>query len=62
MLGEFFAARSDEIDERLVDEGPYKRMPTAEAKGLSEVTLAKLGQVMGVGAYGDLVEQDCRWA
>jgi hypothetical protein len=57
VLGEFFAARPEEIDEVLVEDGPYGRLPTVEAKGLSEVTLATLGEILGVGAYTDLVER-----
>lgn len=57
MLGEFFAARPEDIDHRLVEEGPYERLPTIEAKALSEVTIATLGEILGVGTYDDLVEQ-----
>jgi hypothetical protein len=57
VLGEFFAALPGDIDDRLVEEGPYERMPTIEAKGLSEVTFATLGEMLGIGRYDDLVEQ-----
>jgi hypothetical protein len=57
MLGEFFAARPEEVDERLVEEGPFERLPTVEAKGLSELTFAALGEILGVGTYDDLVER-----
>ena len=57
MLGEFFAARPEDIDDRLVEDGPFERLPTVEAKSLSEVTFATLGEILGVGAYDDLVER-----
>lgn len=57
MLGEFFAASADEIDDALVEDGPHGRLPTVEAKGLSEVNLATLGEILGVGTYEDLVER-----
>ncbi len=57
MLGEFFAARLDEIDGELVDDGPWRRYETVEAKGLSEVSLATLGEIFGLGAYDDLVDR-----
>jgi len=57
LLGEFFAARSEDLDEALVEEGPYGRLSTVEAKGLTEVSLATLGEILGVGAYDELVER-----
>lgn len=57
MLGELFAARPEDIDDRLVEDGPFERLPTVEAKSLSEVTFATLGEILGVGAYDDLVER-----
>jgi hypothetical protein len=56
MLGEFFAARPDEI-ESVVEAGPFGRFETVEAKGLTEVSLATLGEIMQLGAYDDLVER-----
>ena len=55
MLGEFFAARAEDIDEDLVADGPYGRLPTVEAKGLTEVTIATLGEILGAGGYDSLV-------
>jgi hypothetical protein len=55
VLGEFFAARSEDLDEALVEEGPYGRLSTVEAKGLTEVSLATLGEILGVGTYDELV-------
>jgi hypothetical protein len=57
VLGEFFAARSEDLDEALVEEGPYGRLSTVEAKGLTEVSLATLGEILGVGGYDQLVER-----
>jgi hypothetical protein len=57
VLGEFFAARPEDIDEALVANGPYGRLTTVEAKGLSEVSLATLGEILGVGTYDDLVNR-----
>jgi hypothetical protein len=57
VLGEFFAARPEDIDEALVADGPYGRLPTVEAKGLSAVSLATLGEILGVGTYDDLVNR-----
>jgi hypothetical protein len=44
MVGEFFAARADDIDRQLVANGPYGRFSTVEANGLTEVTIATLGE------------------
>src|SRR5262245_38737605 len=55
MLGEFFAAKPDEI-EPVVEAGPFDRFETVEAKGLTEVSLATLGEIMELGEYDDLVE------
>jgi len=55
VLGEFFAGRAEDIDDALVANGPYGRLPTVEAKGLTEVSLAKLGEIIGVGTYDSLV-------
>ena len=57
MLGEFFAARAEDIDEDLVADGPYGRAQSVEAKGLTEVTIATLGDILGAGSYDSLVER-----
>lgn len=57
MLGEFFAARADDLDESLFAGGPHGRLPTVEANGLTEVTIATLGQILGAGSYDDLVRR-----
>jgi len=56
VLGEFFAAREDEIDDELL-EAPYERLETVEAKGLSHVNFATLGEILGLGAYEVLVDR-----
>lgn len=55
MLGELFAAKPEDLDETLAAEGPYGRLPALEVNGLSEVSLATLGEILGVGAYEELV-------
>jgi hypothetical protein len=57
MLGEFFACKADEIDDTLVEEGPYGRFPTIEAKTVSSVSIATLGATLDVGTYDELVER-----
>jgi hypothetical protein len=57
MLGEFFTATPDEIDERLIGEGPYSRFPTVEAKTVSSVSISTLGECLGAGAYAELFER-----
>lgn len=55
MLGEFFSARAEDINDALLTLGPYGRFHTVEGKGLTEVSLATLGEILGVGTYDDLV-------
>jgi hypothetical protein len=59
--GEFFAARPEHIDDRLVEDGRYERLPTVEAKTLSAVMFATLGEILGVGTHDDLVERAGPW-
>ena len=56
MLGEFFAARESEIDDELLD-APFERLQTVEAKGLTDINFARLGEILGLGTYEDLVDQ-----
>ena len=56
MLGEFFAAREDEVDETLVAEGPFERFETIEAKTISSVSIATLGEIVGAGTYDELFD------
>jgi hypothetical protein len=55
MLGEFFAARADEIDAGVREEGRWDRFRTVEAKTVSPVSIATLGEIVGVGSFDDLV-------
>ncbi len=57
MLGEFFAAREDEIDAELVEEGPFERFESVEAKTVSSVSIATLGEILGAGAYDELFDR-----
>jgi hypothetical protein len=57
VLGEFFAARPEDIDDVLVEQGPHGRLPAIAAKGLTAVSLAKLSEIIGAGAYDVLVER-----
>jgi hypothetical protein len=56
MLGEFFAARADEVDDAVVEDGPFGRYETVEAKTVSSVSIATLGEILGAGTYDALVE------
>jgi hypothetical protein len=62
VLGEFFAAREDELDAVLVEEGPFDRFETVEAKTVSSVSLATLGEILGVGSYDELFDRADRQA
>ena len=57
MLGEFFAAREDDVDETLVAEGPFERFETIEAKTISSVSIATLGEIVGAGTYDELFDR-----
>lgn len=57
MLGEFFAARRDEVDDGLVEHGPFERFATVEAKTFTEVSLATLGEILEVAPYPALVDR-----
>jgi hypothetical protein len=50
----------EDLDDSLIDEGPYRRLPTVEAKGLSSVTIATLGEILGAGSYDDLEDRAAR--
>jgi hypothetical protein len=41
----------------LVEEGPFERYPTIEAKTVDPVSIATLGEIVGAGTYDDLVEK-----
>jgi len=55
VLGEFFAASPDSVVQ-FVEDGPFDRTRTVEAKGLTEVSLATLGEILGLGEYDSLVD------
>ena len=57
MIGEYFAARPDEIDEELVELGPEGRFETVSAKTHSSVTTGTLGKILDVGNSEELTAQ-----
>ena len=54
MLGEFFALGPQQIDERLLIEGPHGRFPAVRARGLGPVNFARLGEILGDGTYDEV--------
>jgi hypothetical protein len=54
--GEFFALASHLIDDDLVEDGPFGRVPTVDAK-VFIVELATLGEILGLGSFDVLVER-----
>jgi hypothetical protein len=56
VLGEFFAARLAEIDEEVLEGGPSGRFAIVEAKTVSSVSIATLGEVLGAGTYDELID------
>ena len=57
MIGEYFAARPDEIDDELVELGPEGRFETVSAKTHSSVTTGTLGEILDVGESEELTAQ-----
>jgi hypothetical protein len=57
MIGEYFAARPDEIDEELVELGPEGRFEIVSAKTHSTVTTGTLGEILDVGNSEELSAQ-----
>jgi hypothetical protein len=57
VLGEFFASRVDEVDDVLIEEGPYGRFPTIEAKTVSSVSIATSGEILNTGTHDELFER-----
>lgn len=57
MLGEFFAARPEEIDDALVEEGPNGRFHTVVAKTVHSVSISTLGEIIGAGTYDLLLDE-----
>ena len=52
---EFFACRREEIDDKLVEEGPHDRFDSVEAKSIDQVEVSSLGAVLGAGSYDELI-------
>ena len=48
MLGEFFALRPDEDVSVYIDDGPWERTRTVEAKTLTEISIGTLAELLGV--------------
>jgi hypothetical protein len=57
VLGEFFVADEADIDDALVEEGPYGRFATVEAKTVISVSIATLGEILGAGTYEALLDR-----
>jgi hypothetical protein len=57
VLGEFFVADEADIDDALIEEGPYGRFTTVEAKTVSSVSIATLGEILGAGTYEALLDR-----
>jgi hypothetical protein len=53
--GEFFALRPEEVDDALIEHGPFGQYQVVEANNLMSVELATLGEILGAGSYDDLV-------
>jgi hypothetical protein len=55
--GEFFVASSDQISQQLLEEGPQASGRSAvDAKGLTNVNIATLGQIVGAGTLAELLD------
>jgi hypothetical protein len=54
VVGEYFAARPDEIDDELVEVGPEGRFEIVSAKTHSSVTTGTLGEILGLGGSEDV--------
>jgi hypothetical protein len=52
----FFVARDQEVGHALVESGPGPDLSGVEAKMMSTVEVAKLGEIVGGGEYDQLVE------
>jgi hypothetical protein len=51
----FFAARDDEIDRAVVEEGPHGRVVGFAARNIDEVDLAALGEILDADNHGELM-------
>jgi hypothetical protein len=57
VIGEYFAARPDEIDEEVIELGPEGRLQMVSAKTHSSVTTGTLGEILGLGDNESLTAQ-----
>jgi hypothetical protein len=55
MLGEFFLGSGDELDPVLIAAGPSGRVPCVSAKGLTPVSIASLGVLLGAGSQEEVL-------
>jgi hypothetical protein len=56
MLGTFFEA-SGPLDAAVISGGPLESSPTADVKGLTEVALGTLGEILGAGGADELADR-----
>jgi hypothetical protein len=57
VLGELFLAGRDDLDQELIGSGPSGRRACVAAKGLTPVSIATLGELLGVGSYEEILGQ-----
>ena len=55
MLGEFFLSTDDLLEPPLIESGPHGRVPCVGANGLTPVSIASLGQLLGAATYEDVL-------
>jgi hypothetical protein len=56
MIGTFFEA-SGSLDAAVIAGGPVEKSLAADVKGLTEVALGTLGEILGVGGADDLADR-----
>jgi hypothetical protein len=57
VIGEYFAARPDEVDQSLIELGPEGRFQMVSANTHSSVTTGTLGEILGLGDSKSLTAQ-----
>jgi hypothetical protein len=57
VLGEFFLGSGERLDPGLIELGPGDRVPSVAAKGLTPVSIASLGEILGAGTYDELLRR-----
>jgi len=57
MLGEFFQCPSDGLDQELIGSGPSGRVAFVSAPGMTPVNIARLGELLGLGTYVEILAQ-----